>query len=113
MAGKSHDEALKIFKGAKKGFLTLIVRPYKDSQRPPSASMCLSPTETIDDGIGSIGSDAGDITLQQYSEMESHCVTLDFHSGMRLGLLLKPAVMPYTGFMEVRRTIKFKIQFYS
>ena len=63
MVGKSHAEALKIFKSAKKGFLTLAVRPYKDSsiQRSSSLSQTMSPTcfsptpfadQTLDDGIG-------------------------------------------------------------
>ena len=63
MVGKSHEEALKIFKSAKKGFLTLVVRPYKDSsaQRTSSLSQPMSPTcfspgpfseQTLDDGIG-------------------------------------------------------------
>ena len=61
MEGKKHEEALKIFKGAKKGFLTLVVRPYKDSSAQRSSSMsqpmsptCLSPVpdQTLDDGIG-------------------------------------------------------------
>lgn len=65
MAGKSHDEALKIFKSAKKGFLTLMIRPYKDNgsgQRTSTAmSQCLSPgpqsvhrDHQIDDGIGQL-----------------------------------------------------------
>ena len=57
MLGKSHEEALKIFKSAKKGFLTLTIRPYKDCPSSTSRSVTspnnLSVTESVDDGIGS------------------------------------------------------------
>ena len=46
MADQSHEEALKIFKSAKKRFLTLVVRPYKDSAqvfRTSSMLQCMSP----------------------------------------------------------------------
>ncbi|XP_063681014.1 multiple PDZ domain protein-like isoform X2 [Bolinopsis microptera] len=113
MVGKSHAEALKIFKSAKKGFLTLAVRPYKDSsiQRSSSLSQSMSPTcfsptpfadQTLDDGIGSMGSEVLDSTIQQDPlEHESTCIKLDFNAGMRMGLRLQPAISPFLGYMEV------------
>ena len=54
MLGKSHDEALQIFKGAKKGFLTLVVKPYKDAMRTatPSSNVGCNGVKDLDDGIG-------------------------------------------------------------
>ncbi|KAL5259488.1 hypothetical protein ACHWQZ_G009808 [Mnemiopsis leidyi] len=111
MEGKKHEEALKIFKSAKKGFLTLVVRPYKDSstQRSSSMSQPMSPTflspvpdHTLDDGIGSMGSEVLDTTTQPDPlEFRSTCIRLDFNAGMRMGLRLHPATSPFIGYMEV------------
>lgn len=109
MAGKSHDEALKIFKGAKKGFLTIVARPYnyKDASgtraSASSNNLNLSTSETVDDGIGSIGSDSAidSTTIQPAAEQVTDVLTLDFNKGMRLGLRLCPAVSPYISYIEV------------
>lgn len=103
MLGKAHEEALKIFKSAKKGFLTLVVRPFKDTTVPRCPSLshppsCLSPEH--DDGIGSIGSEGLDSTTCP-TEWSTSCIRLDFNTGMRMGLRFKPALPPFMGYMEV------------